>query len=53
MLTSPTLIKAPAANCAVVGVFLLNQESFFTIVPLAVAVALLMAVMFYGLAALF
>ena len=84
------LIKAPAANCAVVGVFLLNQESFFTIVPLAfaagvaftallvmfaairerliiddvvqdrfdgaplaVAVALLMAMVFYGLSALF
>ena len=31
------LIKMPAANCAVFGVFLLSQDSFFTMVPLAFA----------------
>ena len=30
-----SLTKRPAANCAVFGVFLLGQDSFFTLVPLA------------------
>ena len=44
-------IKMPAANCAVFGVFLLGQNSFFTMVPLAAAVALVMALVFFGFTA--